>query len=232
MSSYVILTKILTNQSRIAALKPLPIPITPTLIKHTTNNNNKNFSTGGSLALRPKNKKKCPFNTLGFSNVNNDDEPIRYSAVKKSFLSLALKHHPDNKDDDCTKMFLKIKNAFDQIRESNGIAILHEDDDDDEGKMSNDEYESWFHSETGKHANVGELNLSKETIKEVTDMISKSSEITGAGELDRSGGIWAMAKMISQDANDNVASIMGGVLKLEEGDTTKSSLKNRRRKRR
>ena len=73
MLSHVILTKTLINQSRIAGLKPLPMQITPTLIKNTTNNNNKNVSTRSSLALRPKNKKKCPFNTLGFSNANNDD---------------------------------------------------------------------------------------------------------------------------------------------------------------
>ena len=131
-------------------------------------------------------------------------------------------------------MFIKIKNAFDQIRESpNGTAILN--DQEDEPVMSNEEYESWFYSETGKHMNnIGELNSSKETIKEVSEMISKSADMNvdeGAMELDRSGGIWAMAKMISQDANDNAASIMGGVLRLEEGET-KSPLKNRRRRRR
>ena len=241
-----ILTNTLRNQSNCRITNSI------TSRKAVIRNTTKSFSSdSNSIFTRKTSKKNCPFGTLGL--CQSEEDPVTYSEVKKAFLSLALKHHPDsnsnsNTDEDetnCvesvesqTKKFIKIKNAFDQIRASpNGIAILNEEE---EPEMSSEEYESWFYSETGKHMNnIGELNLSKETIQEVSDMISKSADshigdegYEGAMELDRSGGIWAMAKMISQDANDNASSIMGGVMRLEEGDSSKSPLKNRRRRRR
>lgn len=166
-----------------------------------------------------------PFMTLGI--VRNDT--LQYSHVKRTFLKIAMKYHPDttinctdierekNKD-----LFVTARMAFESIIAGpNGVAILKTEADD--YVEEEDDFEEWFKSETGYDIPF----MDAATMKEVADM----TETVGGG-LDRDGGMWTLARMVTNTVKE------GGdarsVLQLEAGvirDRAINGILRRRRKR-
>lgn len=177
----------------------------------------------------------CPFQTLGVPSSS------QYSDVKKEFFKLALKYHPDTaiasdgEDDeqDPAELFHQIRTAFESLMEdpNNGKAIIRpkpdKDDPTADAMWKNDaEFDSWFKEETGYNAPfMFEMDI--ETMREVAEM----TEDNEGGGLDR-GGMWHLAKMVSQNVKDN-ASTGGGLLQLDAGETQeeKGTRLSRRRRR-
>jgi hypothetical protein len=160
---------------------------------------------------KSKKRKKStdPFKILGVP------EASLLKDVKKKFLQIAMKNHPDTIGDDVTDedrnemrdVFIKARMAFESLAEDpmDGTAILKEDLDD---AMEN--FDSWFKSETG-HDTPFQFDMDPETMKEVANM----TETMGGG-LDRDGGMWALARMVTAAVKSG--SDAATMLRLESGD--------------
>lgn len=142
-----------------------------------------NFSTKRVLT----GKDKCPYQVLG---VDKESNP-KYKDVKRTFLKLAMSHHPDtadksqfDQDFDHAEAFHQIRTAFEMLMAcpENGTAILipHEQDESDALWQSNDEFDSWFKEETG-HSAPFMFEMDVETMREVAEM----TENNEGGGLDR-----------------------------------------------
>ena len=88
---------------------------------------------------------KDPYRVLGVSR----DSP--YIVIKKKFLELALKFHPDTSDKETSEKFIHIRNAFESIRKK---ATYHEKGQSDPNHdadlaWTEDQFLAWFHEQTG-----------------------------------------------------------------------------------
>lgn len=195
----------------------------------------------------------CPFRTLKISRE------VDYATAKKAFLKLAMDNHPDiinqrfmNNNQNTSDMseeeiqeldkkkevylqksverFQRAKKAFDDIVETDdgNCALRIEIEAEEElekNSMSEAEFDAWFLNETG-HANPYNFDIDAATAREVAEVTS-----TMGGGLDRDGGMWTLANMISE----GVKSGTKDVLKLEAGEIKEDSNENRagvRRRRR
>jgi hypothetical protein len=180
-------------------------------------------SEKGYYKTRRKEKKVDPHAVLGVS----PDE--KYAAVRKSFIRIAMKHHPDTaekastpeQEEENRETFMAARSAFEMLTEcpTEGIAILRS-----ESELSVDEdVDVWFKEETGYDMPFMDL----QTMKEVAEMTEKVG-----GGLDRDGGMWTLARMVTENMKS------GGdgkdVLRLESGDVRDRSINGilRRRRRR
>lgn len=154
-------------------------------------------------------KRKDPFKVLGIP------EASLYKHVKKKFLQIAMKNHPDTHEDSMSEeekekmrdIFINARIAFESlVEDDDGTAILKEDKED---AMEN--FDSWFKSETGLNTPF-QFDMDPETMKEVAEM---TDEIGGG--LDRDGGMWALAKMVT--ATVKSGGDAATMLRLEAGDT-------------
>lgn len=149
--------------------------------------------------------KNNPFRVL---NVKRSDS---YGFIKKQFLKIAMEHHPDtNTDTSATtqlqhkEIFMAAREAFEQIVESSDGKVMLKSECDDYKETDN--VEAWFQQETGHDMPF----MDQKTMKEVAEMTDKVG-----GGLDRDGGMWTLAKMVTNavhtggNAND--------VLRLEAG---------------
>ena len=176
---------------------------------------------------RKTKKKDNPFKAL---NIPEGD--ITYKDAKKRFLQIAMTNHPDTasgdvSEEDREKMrdtFIRARRAFESLAEDpmDGTAILAEDLED---AMEN--FDSWFKSETGFDTPF-QLDMDPETMKEVARMTDKLG-----GGLDRDGGMWNLARMVT--ASVKSGSDAGAMLRLDSGDvkdkrTVNGSLRRRRRR--
>lgn len=194
----------------------------------------RSLSTPASRALK---KAVCPFRVLGVPTEST------YSVVKKSFLKIAMQHHPDvvgelegEEKQKSVDLFMKSRKAFDSIVEvEGGMAALREEVELEKGlkkqsKMSDDEFDAWFLNETG-HNNPFSFDIDPATMREVADMTD-----TIGGGLDRDGGMWTLANMVSRSVKDGKES--ASVLRLEAGEIRAGEepvdgiLRRRRRRRR
>ena len=172
-------------------------------------------------------KKADPFKILGIVDAGRKDEgSVLFKDVKKKFLRIAMEHHPDTmskKDEESMAnsrdFFISAREAFEQIVEGpNGFAILRS-----ESNKDSDNFEDWFRQETGHDIPF----MDAATMKEV----AKMTETVGGG-LDRDGGMWTLARMVTNSVKS------GGdgrdVLRLEAGDGSGSGFDGvlRRRRRR
>ena len=68
--------------------------------------------------------------------------------VKRKFLQLALRHHPDTSTDQKANSdtFVKIREAFEQIKENFG----KQGEDMANSWLSEAEFDEWFYEETGQ----------------------------------------------------------------------------------
>jgi hypothetical protein len=171
-----------------------------------------------------RSKGKCPFKVLG---VRKD---MLYKDVKLTFLKIAMTNHPDTHasetEEDSAKMrevFITARIAFESLMGGpDGVAILKEDAED-----AMDNFDSWFKSETGFN-NPFAFDMDPETMKEVAEMTEK----LGVG-LDRDGGMWTLAKMVSSAVKSGGDAAT--MLRLDAGDVKDDRNVNgllRRRRRR
>lgn len=144
-----------------------------------------------------------------------------YKDVKKKFLKIAMTNHPDThssseglSDDDKQKMrdkFIAARIAFESLTEdkSDGTAVRCEDRQDDD---SDDNFDSWFRNETGLNTPF-HIDIDPETMKEVARMTEKMGG--EAGGLDRDGGMWTLARMVTSAVK--TGGDAATVLRLESG---------------
>jgi len=183
-----------------------------------------------------------------------------YTTAKKSFLKVAMDNHPDivnqrfqneNLIDDLSEeqlqeynkkkeaylqnsieRFHRAKKAFDELVEvEDGYCALRIEVEAEEelkkNQMTDAEFDKWFLNETG-HANPYNFDIDPATAREVAEVTS-----TMGGGLDRDGGMWTLANMISEGVKGGTKD----VLKLEQGEikegleSENKSSRRRRRKR-
>lgn len=184
----------------------------------------------------------CPFNTLGLPKTSTS-----YVEVKARFLELAMKHHPDTANSDSNpekkniNKFISIRSAFEAIVEGDdGDAILRHDyelyqnvvggDDDSRPtrSMSDEEFDTWFHEQTGHKVpyNYDELanrHIDPAVLREVAELTEGMSQ----GGLDK-GGMWAFAASLRQRAKSGDLP----PLRVSEGQKERKDGKPARRRRR
>jgi hypothetical protein len=171
-------------------------------------------------------KEECPFFTLGLTEEPHPkDIQVDFTTVKRTFLRVAMSHHPDttdhDDDDESREIFIKARKAFEAIVEGpGGLAILRSESD---AHQEEENMDAWFRAETGHDMPF----MDAATMKEVAEMTD-----TVGGGLDRDGGMWTLARMVTSavksggNAND--------ILQLEAGEGRNPStngILRRRRKR-
>eukprot|EP00522_Entomoneis_paludosa_P013435 CAMPEP_0172461212 /NCGR_PEP_ID=MMETSP1065-20121228/39664_1 /TAXON_ID=265537 /ORGANISM="Amphiprora paludosa, Strain CCMP125" /LENGTH=223 /DNA_ID=CAMNT_0013216463 /DNA_START=154 /DNA_END=825 /DNA_ORIENTATION=+ len=152
--------------------------------------------------------KADPFLVLGV------DRKDQYTAVKRAFLQLAMKHHPDTaksqsekEQEESREIFIAARKAFEELTEGpDGVAVLRDESDD---KWEEEELNSWFRKQSGGF-DMPFMDL--KTMKEVAEMTEK---LGGEAGLDRDGGMWTLARMVTADVANGGDG--GSVLQLEAG---------------
>lgn len=134
-------------------------------------------------------KEEDPFVVLGVSRAES------YTAIKRTFLQIAMKHHPDTtaaaRTDAAEReahknVFVAARKAFEAIVAGpDGLAILKTEAAD---YVQEEDLDQWFKSETGYDMPF----MDAATMKEVAEM----TETVGGG-LDRDGGMWTLARMVA-----------------------------------
>ncbi|OEU16165.1 hypothetical protein FRACYDRAFT_143143, partial [Fragilariopsis cylindrus CCMP1102] len=150
-----------------------------------------------------------------------------YDFVKRRFIELAMKTHPDR---DAADEFIRLRQAFEAIREDldDGTARLTTDGEDNNVAWSDDNYRAWFYEETGHQDVMFKMDLAIR--KEVIDIATQSQ-----GGLDK-GGMWEMARnMAEQERNfrnqRNNNHHSNNSIGLESGGPSQGSNSKRRRRR-
>ena len=123
---------------------------------------------------------------------------------------------------------MKCRSALESLVEceSTGVALL-KTEVEEARTMSNEEFDSWFEKETGKQSPFA-LNIDPATMREVASM---HEDMEGSHGLDRDGGMWHLASMISSTVKSGKEG--KDLLKLEAGrveEEAKGRLDNRRRR--
>ena len=198
------------------------------------------------FSSRPRRTKAfaaCPFRTL---NIPKDST---YAHAKKAFLKIAMKHHPDKAGNDVDEetrdrsreIFVRCRTALESLVECErtGTCLLRSEVERlsgtggaDGDAMSDEEFDSWFARETG-HQNPFQFDLDPATMREVADM---HADMAGSHGLDRDGGMWHLASLISSAVKSGKEGGAESLLRLEAGnpsDVIEAGGKlDRRRKRR
>lgn len=180
----------------------------------------------------------CPFSILKIDRKTN------YADAKKAFLLIAMANHPDTVDKNLTERekkkltgrFQKARLALEALvcDEESGLCVLRSEVEqlkDLEDSLSDSEFDEWLMEETGLN---NPFDLDPATMRE----IAEATESADIG-LDRDGGMWTLAKMVSAQVKEAKESgrPVENILKLEAGNGTDnlnndgSSVRRRRRKR-
>jgi len=77
-------------------------------------------------------------------------------------------------------------------------------------ELSNEQFDAWFMNETG-YDNPYQFDLDPQTMREVATAME-----TMGGGLDRDGGMWTLAAMVSNSVKEGKNS--GSTLRLEAGE--------------
>jgi hypothetical protein len=176
---------------------------------------------------RGKKEQDCPFVVLGLSSTplhttrNKDgsssgDRGISYATVKKTFLKIAMARHPDtstsktkDEQEKDKEIFLVSLHAFEKIAAGpDGVAVLRSELEGYRDAHEQDDLNAWFKQETG---GFDMPFMDARTIKEVAEM----TETIGGG-LDRDGGMWTLARMVTESAKSGNGDGMS-ILQLEAG---------------
>jgi len=181
----------------------------PLLLSPNNLTNNNNYTTTATTRLFSSMTKKspCPFKTLGVS------KSAKYKKVKTKFLQIAMSHHPDTnkaeteeEEKKYREAFIKARQAFESLMESeDGGAMIKPPEEE----TSDQEFDDWFMKETGHSSPYSFLD--PQTMKEVAEM----EETIGHG-LDRDGGMWTLAAMVSNAVKDGKDG--ASLLRLETGE--------------
>ncbi len=177
-------------------------------------------SSTGSIHLFSSTAKSspCPFRALRIS------KDAQYAAAKKSFLKVAMNNHPDvlnqrlDKNDanyekqmkKAVDLFMKARTAFESLAEGdNGGCILRIEVEAQDELMNDDQFDAWFENETGFRN--PQFDLDPKTMREVA-----AATATMGGGLDRDGGMWTLANMVSNSVKEGKKA--GSTLRLEAGE--------------
>jgi len=149
-----------------------------------------------------------PFKVLGIAESTN------YSVAKATFIKIAMENHPDTsavkdvaKRDKMRDRFIAARFAFEQmVSGPDGEILLKE-----EAERMGEHFDAWFKQETGKDVPFS-IDLDPQTIKEV----AKYTEEHGSTGLDRDGGMWTLANMVTNAAKNSKDS--QSILRLDSGE--------------
>lgn len=158
----------------------------------------------------------CPFSILGISKNSS------YVDVKKSFVELALKHHPDtaeNKSKHTDETFNDIRQAFESIRDENGRAVLDSLSND----WTDESLDTWFYQETGQHLSFHMDSTTRREVAHVADTMSR-------GGLD-TGGLWDMANTIAKRGSTGEDPLQVTCGRQDDAKNNSDSTGRRRRRR-
>jgi hypothetical protein len=145
---------------------------------------------------------------------------LTYRDVKTAFLKIAMAHHPDTTEAETQEeidahrdIFIRAREAFEMIVPGpNGAAILRSESpehaDEEDAAAAAFDMDAWFQSETGLAMPFMDLQTMKE--------VAKMTETVGHG-LDRDGGMWLLAEMVSDNVKKGGGDGMS-LLRLEAGD--------------
>jgi hypothetical protein len=171
---------------------------------------------------RGKKEQDCPFVVLGLSATplnpkDGGDRGISFTTVKKTFLKIAMARHPDTSKSKTKdeveldkKIFLASLQAFEKIAAGpDGVAVLRSELEGYQEDESENDLNAWFKQETG---GFDMPFMDARTIKEVAEM----TETIGGG-LDRDGGMWTLARMVTESAKSGNGDGMS-ILQLEAGN--------------
>mmetsp|Transcript_12578 Transcript_12578/g.20964 ORF Transcript_12578/g.20964 Transcript_12578/m.20964 type:complete len:191 (+) Transcript_12578:47-619(+) len=155
-----------------------------------------------------------PYSILGIADKG---AAAPYKDVKENFFKLALEHHPDRNGGGCSKHFLKVREAFESIKElpDGGCAVV---DDVDAALWSDDSLSDWFFEETGQNLS---FRMDSKTRKEVAEVANMAQ-----GGLDK-GGAWEMARMIARE--ERCSSSVENPKLVEQGENVATSRRRRKR---
>ena len=102
------------------------------------------------------------------------------------------------------------RQAFEQLMEGpDGLVMLKSESDNYQDDVGSNNMDEWFKHETGYDMPF----LDHATMKEV----AKMTEEVGGG-LDRDGGMWTLAKMVTNAVNSGNGADAASILRLEAGD--------------
>jgi hypothetical protein len=169
-----------------------------------------------SRKVRKRKKAKNPFKVLSVPQGS------LYKDVKRKFLKIAMTNHPDthaehlsqDEKDRMRDRFIEARIAFESLTaDTDGTAILLSEKETEEDAMDN--FDSWFKSETGFNTPF-HFDMDPETMKEVAKM---TETIGGDSGLDRDGGMWALARMVTSAVR--TGGDAATILRLESGDVGK-----------
>lgn len=127
--------------------------------------------------------------------------------------------------------FMKARKAFESLVEADdGTCVLRVEVEAMNEMMTNEQFDAWFSNETG-YTNPYQVNLDPKTMREVAD----ATEAMGGG-LDRDGGMWTLANMVTNSVKEGKNA--GSILRLEAGnvqdrdsmDDLDGTLRRRRRR--
>ncbi len=106
--------------------------------------------------------------------------------------------------------FMKARTAFESlVEDDDGMCMLRTEAEAIEEIMNDDQFDAWFLNETGK-SNPYQFDLDPATMREV----AAATEKMGGG-LDRDGGMWTLATMVSNSVKSGKEA--GSTLRLEAG---------------
>lgn len=167
----------------------------------------------------------CPWRTL---KIGKD---ATYKSAKQTFFKIAMQNHPDvlqqrldasspsyqNELKNATEIFMRARAAFESLVEApDGLCMKRIEAEAMEEVMSDEQFDAWFLHETGHSNPFGSLGLDAKTMREVAAV----TETMGGG-LDRDGGMWTLANMVSESVKSgkNASSTLrleAGVIREEE----------------
>jgi hypothetical protein len=133
-------------------------------------------------------RRASPYSILGVTEETSI--AVTYKDVKERFVKLALEYHPDRTGGGSGEQFLKIRQAFESVKELPDGSCAVTDDETDETMWSDDSLSNWFFEETGQNIS---FRMDFKTRKEVAEVANMAQ-----GGLDK-GGMWEMARMIARE---------------------------------
>jgi hypothetical protein len=212
---------LLQCHSRLGGSDSSPIPqvaFTTTIIcrRHISSTSYR-LSEQHDIDLRRKPSKPTPFTVLGVSTEDT------YATVKKAFLKIAMTNHPDmhakkgeakiseEEQHRMRQVFIEARVAFESLEETptGHVVIKGETADSKKQEDEDDSFNAWFQQETGHDMPFMDLK----TMKEVADMTDDMSV-----GLDRDGGMWTLAKMVTAAVRQGNQNAAANILQLEAGE--------------
>ncbi|KAL3807707.1 hypothetical protein ACHAXA_003534 [Cyclostephanos tholiformis] len=225
----------------------------------------RSFSSSSSRPRRRTSSfDECPFRTLGipkdstyanakkaFLRVAMRHHPDRVRAVTAAGGGEGGGGTTSTVDDEqgrdrSREIFVKCRLALESLVEceDTGLCLLRRDVErlssceggkkNDDDVMSDAEFDSWFVRETG-HQNPFQFDIDPATMREVADMHADMADSHG---LDRDGGMWHLASLISGAVKSGREGAAESLLRLDAGNYDAGDVVegggrlNRRRKRR